>query len=627
MAGWTAIQAKGLSEMPWFFERMSRGWTIAAGLLLLMVVGVVDYASGHEVALSIFYLVPVCWVAWQVGWPGGIAMAVLGAGLWLGIDLLHTEYSSPWIHYWNSGVRLGFFAIVTLLLSKLKDAKQGLEKTVGQRTADLGASEAKYRSLYSSMSEGVALHELKRDETGRPTDYVILDVNPAFEALTGIARQRAIGAKASELYGTGQAPYLDTYSRVAESGDPTSFETDFSPMGKSFRISVFSPEKGKFATVFEDVTDRKRAEDALRLSEQRLRLHFEQTPLGVIEWDLKFRVLKWNPSAERIFGWSQAEVLGKEADFIIPPAAREHTDGIWEELLAAQGGSRSTNENATKAGQIILCEWYNTPLVDAQGKVIGVASLVQDITEREQARAELVRKNRDLETLLYVSSHDLREPLRAIQSFANLLNSRYAEQLDAKGQDFLRRVVRGGDRMQRLIDDILVLSRAQRMIVPSTTVAGAAIVHEALDRLHAKIERTGAAIRVADGLPEFHVDKTWAVHAVYNLIDNALKFTRPGEPPNIEIAAYRVRLDGHEEVGMAVRDRGPGVDPEYAERIFDLFQRAVPREIEGTGAGLAIVRQIAEKHGGRAWVQPRAGGGAEFTITFGTIEHPERTNQ
>jgi signal transduction histidine kinase len=113
------------------------------------------------------------------------------------------------------------------------------------------------------------------------------------------------------------------------------------------------------------------------------------------------------------------------------------------------------------------------------------------------------------------------------------------------------------------------------------------------------------------------VDKTWATQAIYNLIANALKFSREGEAPDVEVAPYRPEGPGRNAVGIVVRDRGPGIAPEHTERIFQLFQRAVGREVEGTGAGLAIVRQIAERHGGSAWVEPRQGGGSEFIITFG----------
>jgi signal transduction histidine kinase len=167
-----------------------------------------------------------------------------------------------------------------------------------------------------------------------------------------------------------------------------------------------------------------------------------------------------------------------------------------------------------------------------------------------------------------------------------------------------------------LLDDILMLSRSQRMDAPTEAIAGETIVQEALKRLEGKVSATNAKVCVAPEFGGLRVDKTWATQAVYNLIANALKFTRDGGAPEIEVMPYRPDESGSDTVGIAVRDRGSGVAPEHAERIFQLFQRAVGREIEGTGAGLAIVRQIAERHGGHAWVQPRDGGGSEFIITF-----------
>jgi GAF domain-containing protein len=245
------------------------------------------------------------------------------------------------------------------------------------------------------------------------------------------------------------------------------------------------------------------------------------------------------------------------------------------------------------------------------------AGLQSEIAERARARAEIAAKNRDLETLLYVTSHDLREPLRAIENFSRMVHDRYKDRLDEKGQDFLRRVIQGGQRLNRLLDDILTLSRSQRMGAPVEEVEGETIVLEALKRLEGRISATNAQIRVAQDLHGLRVDKTWATQAVYNLIANALKFTREGEPPDVEIAPYHGRDAGAKVVGIVVRDRGPGVAPEHAQRIFQLFQRGVGRDVEGTGAGLAIVRQIAERHGGHAWVEPRKGGGSEFVVTFG----------
>ncbi len=140
----------------------------------------------------------------------------------------------------------------------------------------------------------------------------------------------------------------------------------------------------------QDITIQKQAEAALQASQQALSLHVQQTPLAYIEWDQEFNVREWNPAAERIFGWSRDEALGRHAaELMVPESAREIVNEVWRNLLAQSGGSRSTNDNLHRDKHVISCEWYNTPLVDVAGTVIGVASLVQDVTEQQRAQEAL----------------------------------------------------------------------------------------------------------------------------------------------------------------------------------------------------------------------------------------------
>jgi PAS domain S-box-containing protein/putative nucleotidyltransferase with HDIG domain len=153
--------------------------------------------------------------------------------------------------------------------------------------------------------------------------------------------------------------------------------------------------------------ERKRAEDTMRRNQQRLSLHIQQTPLAVIEWDTDFKVLKWNDSAERIFGHTAAEAAGRHASFIVPPPFRDLIDTVWADLMAGRGGQRCTNENVTKDGRVIYCEWYNSSLVDVDGQVIGVTSLVQDVTDRQKAEESLREGLAKLRTTLKASIDSL----------------------------------------------------------------------------------------------------------------------------------------------------------------------------------------------------------------------------
>jgi signal transduction histidine kinase len=237
-----------------------------------------------------------------------------------------------------------------------------------------------------------------------------------------------------------------------------------------------------------------------------------------------------------------------------------------------------------------------------------------EIADRRRAEETTEQKNRDLETLIYVVSHDLREPLRGIESFSRLIYERYLDRLDEKGQDFLRRIVFSSMRLDRLLDDITTLSRVQRAEAPSVPVNARELVMEALGRLETAIKAKGATIDIARDLPALWVNRTWGTQAIFNLIGNAVKFSMPEVPPTIEVLGYR--SEGGNLTGIRILDRGPGVKAEHVDRIFKLFQRAVGREVEGTGAGLAIVKQIAERHGGSVWYEDREGGGSCFTITF-----------
>ncbi len=232
----------------------------------------------------------------------------------------------------------------------------------------------------------------------------------------------------------------------------------------------------------------------------------------------------------------------------------------------------------------------------------------------QKKTTELNKINQELETLLFVVSHDLKEPLRAIESFSDIVNRRYADQLDLKAQDFLNRVVNASHRLRELLNHILTIFQIRQM--ENTTrqsIAGDTIIEVVLGRLEEIIQKNEVEILVSSDLPVLKVNKNWAVEALYQLIDNALKYTHESQSAKIEVDSYK----GPKGCGFVVKDRGIGVTPEYAERIFVLFQRRVGRGVEGTGAGLAIVRQIAQQHNGQAWMKEREGGGSEFFITFG----------
>ncbi len=243
-----------------------------------------------------------------------------------------------------------------------------------------------------------------------------------------------------------------------------------------------------------------------------------------------------------------------------------------------------------------------------------ISQLKTETQERKQAEETLTARNHDLETIMYTLSHDLKEPLRSMESFTKRVIDRHSENLGEKGSDYLNRVWKNTQRLDGLLEDILHLSRALRMEEPKSDIPLKSIVDDVIERLADRIEETGATVQVQEPLPALPVNPIWAGEAIFNLLSNALKFHIKGHSPDVEIAGYPSSSDSM--YGIRVADRGPGVDEEFAADIFGLFKRAVGRDVEGRGAGLAIVREVAEKHGGQTWVQSREGGGSEFIITF-----------
>ena len=530
----------------------------------------------------------------------------------------------------------------------LRKSSDEMEQQVLERTAqlqhanmELAQSEERFRCVAQSANDAI----ISADSAER-----ILTWNKGARKIFGYTEEEVVGKSLTILI---PERYRDAHrkglERVRVSGETGGNGSTIELHGLRkdanefpLEISLAAWEAGGntfYSGIVRDITERKRAEEAFHKSEEKYHTLFDSVDEGVCiievlfdenEKPIDFRFLEVNPSFEKQTGIQNAQGRRMRE---IAPLHEEHWFEIYGKIALTGEPARFENQAAQ------LDRWYDVyALRVGEPQERRVAVLFKDITERKRAEetlrrahdelearvqertAEIQKKNRDLETLLYVTSHDLREPLRSIENFSRMVHDRYADHLDDKGKDFLRRVVRGTQRMDQLMADILTLSRVQRMELPAEEIESESIVREALRRLDDKIKETGATVQVAKDLPQWQGNQTWATQGVYNLITNALKFTRNGEAPEVEIAPYQPTVEDGPVVGIVVRDRGPGVAPEHAERIFQLFQRAVGREVEGTGAGLAIVRQVAERHGGRAWVQPREGGGSEFILTFGTDE-------
>jgi chemotaxis family two-component system sensor kinase Cph1 len=330
------------------------------------------------------------------------------------------------------------------------------------------------------------------------------------------------------------------------------------------------------------------------------------------------RVQRVNPAAAALLECEEAELIGRPLAEICGSDAIPATP--WQLLERAPGGrlAHFDVELTTQAGRLVPINVSVGLVRDRRGKVIGMQVVANDITERKQTEAmlagqaqELARSNTELEQFAYVASHDLQEPLRMMASFAQLLAKRYKDELDADADEFIDYIADGAARMQRLINDLLSYSRVGRRGKDFAPTDCAAVVGTACANLRAAIEESGAVVST-DPLPVVTADETQLVQLFQNLLGNAIKF-RGNKPVLIHIGAERQGDDWL----FRVRDNGIGIDPQYVERIFLIFQRLHGRsQYPGTGIGLAIAKKIVERHAGRIWVESESGKGSTFYFTL-----------
>jgi signal transduction histidine kinase len=252
------------------------------------------------------------------------------------------------------------------------------------------------------------------------------------------------------------------------------------------------------------------------------------------------------------------------------------------------------------------------------------ARIVHELDQLEAARADLdqrardlARSNADLEQFAYVASHDLQEPLRKVTSFCQLLQRRYEGQLDERADQYIEFAVDGARRMQVLINDLLTFSRVGRSNENFAPVDLDAVARRAVADLEAKVNDAGGKVEIGE-LPTVAGDPTLLVMLFRNLVSNALKF-RSADPPLVRIRGEPIEGPDGDEWCITVEDNGIGIEPEYAEKVFVIFQRLHSRDtFEGTGIGLAIAKRVVEFHGGRIWIDTErpAGDGASLHFTF-----------
>jgi PAS domain S-box-containing protein len=372
--------------------------------------------------------------------------------------------------------------------------------------------------------------------------------------------------------------------------------------------------------VFRDVTVRRRADETSRL----LASIVEFSSDAIIGKDLNGLITSWNKGAERIFGYSAEEMIGRPIFTLAPPDRVDEMKSILERIKKGERVESQTVRR-TKNGDLINVSLSSSPLFDAFGRITGASKIARDITEQvkaaqrlEQLNADLrmsnerlARSNEDLERFAFVASHDLQEPLRMITAYSQLLVEKYDGPRDAEGAMFVENIVGGTSRMRELLADLL--SYAEIGAGPEKPVAIVdlnGVVDNVRRNLQVAIDASGTRIRV-DRLPSLRVYEGHFVSLFQNLLENAIKY-RSDRAPDIRISFEQTP----EHMCFAVADNGIGIASAYHEKIFSPFKRLHGRQIPGTGIGLALCRRVLERYGGRIWVESELGKGTTFIFTL-----------
>ena len=361
------------------------------------------------------------------------------------------------------------------------------------------------------------------------------------------------------------------------------------------------------AGIAQDISDRKQAEQKIRFQSRLL----DAVEQAVIATDLEGNIIYWNHYAEVLYGWSAVEVMGRLVVDVVPAATtKEQAAKLMSRLQVGESWSGEFLVQR-RDGTTFPAMVFDSPIYNEQGSLIGIVGVSVDITERKRAEEELQRSNAELQQFAYVASHDLQEPLRMVSSYTQLLAECYQGQLDAQADKFIAFATEGATRMQQLLEDLLDYSRVSRRPQPFEPINCTTILKDVLTDLAVTMQESSAVV-TADSLPTVLGDRTQLRQLLQNLISNAIKFRRE-EPPLVHISA-----EPQEDFWLfTVRDNGIGIDPQFAERIFVLFQRLHSRqEYPGTGIGLAICKKIVERHAGRIWVESHLGEGSTFYFTL-----------
>jgi PAS domain S-box-containing protein len=523
---------------------------------------------------------------------------------------------------------------IEIMLSPLESAEGTLVTAAirdisVRRNAELHLAqmEGRYRGLLEAAPDAMVV-------VNQGGEIVLLNVQA--EKQFGYRRDELVGQKVKNIIPEGFAERLiaDGTRSAAEALaqqigtgiELSGRRKDGSEFPIEIMLSPLESAEGTLVTAaIRDISVRRAAELHLAQMEGRYRGLLEAAPDAMVVVNQVGEIVLLNVQAEKQFGYRRDELIGQKVKNIIPEGFAERlvADALRsaEDALAQQIGTGIELTGRHKNGSDFPIELMLSPLESAEGTLVTAA--IRDITTRKKAEEnllhkveELNRSNEELGQFAYIASHDLQEPLRMVASYTQLLSRRYKGKLDADADEFIAFAVDGASRMQHLTQDLLAYSRVGTKGRDLLDTSGEEALQRALINLRGAVEESGAVV-THDPLPTVWADETQLIQLFQNLVGNGIKYQNGGVP-RVHISA--ARIDGKKWI-FSVKDNGLGIDSQYFDKIFGMFQRLHKREeFAGTGIGLAICKKIVERHGGSISVESQPGQGSTFRFALAGSE-------
>lgn len=478
--------------------------------------------------------------------------------------------------------------------------------------------EASFQAMFQLSGIGVAQADA---HTGK-----ILLTNAKLACILGYSESELLGKKVIDLTHPEDKHELTRQIHLLVSGELQQFKSQRRLLRKDGTIATVISNAGlicnpdgspsRVISVIEDISDLELSKQALKDSQDQLKLALDASEVGIWVWDVQSGKITWSEKLEKIYGLEPGSFSGTFEAYkqLIHPEDRDHTQAVVQKAIEDKKPYSMEHRVIHPDGKVRWLLGKGKAIYDESGKLVKMTGTSSDITERKLQEENLLKKTQELDRFAAVAAHDLKAPLNSVIEFSKLLGEEYKQQLDSQAHEYIGYIVAAGQRMSRFIDNLLSFARAGE--TTSDTVEKVCmnnVISEAQNNLIASIAKSKAKISVPHDLPTVFANETQLLQLMQNLLSNAIKYRKPNTIPEIVVGAH----EAEDHWKFSVQDNGIGIHSKHLPKLFNFFHRIDPsRTQEGLGIGLAVCKKIVERHRGHIWAESEPGLGTKFIFSL-----------